>query len=146
MIYPDSFEQKIGFDRVREQVAAGCTMQAAREKLAGERFSTSAREIERRLALADEMRQLLDLERDFPSGDFPDVDGVMAKLQVEGTFLDVEEVVVLRRALAAIGAIVSFVLARGENRYPALHARSRGVEAFPESCGASMPSSTASAR
>ena len=132
MIYPDSFEQKIGFDRVREQVAAGCTMQAAREKLAGERFSTSAREIERRLALADEMRQLLDLERDFPSGDFPDVDGVMAKLQVEGTFLDVEEVVVLRRALAAIGAIVSFVLARGENRYPALHARSRGVEAFPE--------------
>ncbi len=132
MIYPDSFEQKIGFDRVREQVAAGCTMQAAREKLAGERFSTSAREIERRLALADEMRQLLDLERDFPSGDFPDVDGVMAKLQVEGTFLDVEEVVVLCRALAAIGAIVSFVLARGENRYPALHACSRGVEAFPE--------------
>ena len=132
MIYPDTFEQKIGFDRIREQVAAGCTMQAAREKLAAEGFSTSAREIERRLALADEMRQLLDLERDFPSGDFPDVDGVMAKLQVEGTFLDVEEVVTLRQALAAVGAIVSFIQTRGESRYPALYARSRGVEAFPE--------------
>ena len=61
MIYPDTFEQKIGFDRIREQVAAGCTMQAAREKLAAEGFSTSAREIERRLALAGEMRQLLGL-------------------------------------------------------------------------------------
>ena len=58
MIYPDTFEQKIGFDRIREQVAAGCTMQVAREKLAAEGFSTSAREIERRLALADEMRTL----------------------------------------------------------------------------------------
>ena len=38
MIYPDTFEQKIGFDRIREQVAAGCTMQAAREKLAAEGF------------------------------------------------------------------------------------------------------------
>ena len=56
MIYPATFEQKIGFDRLREQVAARCTMRAARERLVAEGFSTSAREIERRLALADEMR------------------------------------------------------------------------------------------
>jgi len=34
MIYPATFEQKIGFDRLREQVAARCTMRAARERLA----------------------------------------------------------------------------------------------------------------
>ena len=49
MIYPATFEQKIGFDRLREQVAARCTMRAARERLAAEGFSTSARESERRL-------------------------------------------------------------------------------------------------
>ena len=32
MIYPATFEQKIGFDRLREQVAARCTMRAARER------------------------------------------------------------------------------------------------------------------
>ena len=64
MIYPATFEQKIGFDRLREQVAARCTMRAARERLAAEGFSTSAREIERRLALADEMRLLLDMEHE----------------------------------------------------------------------------------
>ena len=51
MIYPATFEQKIGFDRLREQVAARCTMRAARERLAAEGFSTSAREIERRLLM-----------------------------------------------------------------------------------------------
>lgn len=130
MIYPANFEQKIGFDRLREQVAALCTMRAAREKLAEETFSTSAREIERRLSLADEMRLVLDMEHDFPGGEYPDIDHIVAKLRVEGTFLDVEEVVTLRRALAAIGEVVAFILGR-EQRYPALHARSRGVEAFP---------------
>ena len=131
MIYPASFEQKIGFDRVREQIAALCTMRAARERIAAEGFSTSPREIEHRLALADEMRLVLDMERDFPGGEYPDVDHIVAKLRVEGTFLDVEEVVTLGRALAAVGGIVEFLLNRAE-RYPALHARTRGVEAFPE--------------
>ncbi len=131
MIYPASFEQKIGFDRLREQVAERCTMHAARERIAAEGFSTSPREIERRLALADEMRLVLEMERDFPGGEYPDVEEIVAKLRVEGSFLDVEEVVTLGRALAAIGGIVSFILNRAE-RYPALHARTRGVEAFPE--------------
>ena len=68
MIYPANFEQKIGFDRLREQVAALCTMRAARGKLAEETFSASAREIGRRLELADQMRLLLDMEHDFPGG------------------------------------------------------------------------------
>ena len=131
MIYPATFEQKIGFDRLREQVAGRCTMRAARERLAAEGFSTSAREIELRLSLADEMRLLLDMEHDFPGGEYPDVDYIVAKLRVEGSFLDVEEVVTLRRALAAIGGIVVFILNR-EERYPALYARTRGVAAFPE--------------
>lgn len=131
MIYPASFEQKIGFDRVREQVEALCTMRAARERLAGETFTTSGREIERRLTLADEMRQVLDMEHDFPGGDYPDVDQIVAKLRIEGAFLDVSEVATLRRALQSLGGIVSFLLSR-PLRYPALYARTRGVEAFPE--------------
>ena len=130
MIYPANFEQKIGFDRLREQVAALCTMRAARGKLAEETFSASAREIGRRLELADQMRLLLDMEHDFPGGEYPDVDHVVAKLRVEGTFLDVGEVVTLHRALSLVGSVVAFILTR-EGQYPALYARSRGVEAFP---------------
>ena len=131
MIYPASFEQKIGFDRLREQVAALCTMRAARERIASEQFSTSPREIERRLALADEMRLLLDMEHDFPGGEYPDIDQTVAKLRVEGTFLDVEEVVTLHRALSALGGVISFILNR-QDRYPTLWDRTHGVAAFPE--------------
>lgn len=130
MIYPVSFEQKIGFDRLRKQVEALCTMRAARELLGAETFTVSVPEIERRLSLADEMRVLLEMEHDFPGGDYPDTDHVVATLRVEGAFLDVAEVVVLRRALATVGAVVAFIEGR-ERDYPALHARTRGVESFP---------------
>lgn len=130
MIYPATFEQKIGFDRLRGQVAALCTMRAARELLTAEGFTTAAQEIVRRLSLADEMRLLLEMEHDFPGGDYPDVDHVVAKLRVEGAFLDVDEVVTLRRGLALVGDVAAFIEGR-ERDYPALHARTRGVDAFP---------------
>ena len=130
MIYPASFEQKIGFDRLREEVATRCTMRVAREKLAAEGFCTSPSEIQRRLALADEMRLMLQMEREFPDGDYPDIDQIIAKLRIEGTFLDVDEVRTLYRALSDIGHIVSFIVNRAD-KYPALMQRTRGVEAFP---------------
>lgn len=130
MIYPSTFEQKIGFDRIREQIAARCTMRTARERIAAEGFSTSPRDIERRLALADEMRLVLDMEHDFPGGEYPDTDQVVAKLRVAGTFLDVEEVLTLHRALSIVGGVTRFLLDRAE-RYPALSGLTRGVESFP---------------
>ena len=144
MIYPANFEQKIGFDRLREQVAARCTMRAACARLAGETFSTSAREIARRLTLADEMRLLLDMEHEFPGGEYPDVDHIVAKLRVEGSFLDVEEVVTLHRALTVVGGIVAFISTAKNNirRFTPAAAASRP---FPKSCSGSTPSSIVSA-
>ncbi len=130
MIYPHTFEQKIGFDRLREQVVECCTMQAARRKVAEQGFSTSPREIERRLLLADEMRQLLMMEYDFPGGEYPDVEELVAKLRVEGTFLDGEEMLMLRRALDLVG-MVSFFIRYREQAYPTLWSLTRNVATFP---------------
>ena len=131
MVYPSSFEQKIGFDRLREQVAAYCSMRAARERLAAEGFSTSSHEIERRLSLTDEMRLILAMEREFPGGEYPDVEHIIAKLRLAGSFLEVGEVVTLHQALGSIGKVVGFIQQRSE-RYPALYRLTRGVDAFPE--------------
>ena len=130
MIYPSSFEQKIGFDRLREQVAALTTMPSARRRVEGERFSTSPREIECRLLLADEMRRLLMMEYDFPGGEYADPEGVVQKLAVEGTFLDVEEVMLLHAALRTVGEVVRFIEQRQTN-YKNLYELTRGVSCFP---------------
>ncbi|MEG2365436.1 MAG: Smr/MutS family protein [Alistipes sp.] len=132
MIYPVNFEQKVGFDRLREQVVALCTLRTAQTRIAEQQFCTSAKEIMRRQQLTDEMRILIDMESEFPNDELVDIDQIVAKIRVEGAFLDVEEVVILRRSLAAAGAIVSFIRSRGEASYPQLRQRSAGVESLPE--------------
>ncbi|MBQ1253668.1 MAG: Smr/MutS family protein [Alistipes sp.] len=132
MIYPVNFEQKIGFDRLREQVVALCNTQAARNIICSEGFSVSRSEIELRQDIADEMRVLLMLEPDSPRDEFPDMEEVLSKVGVEGVFLSVEEVVILRQALTAVGNMVGFVMSRSEERYPRLRERSATVCIFPD--------------
>lgn len=146
MIYPANFEQKVGFDRLREQVAALCTIRGGRERLCAEQFSTSQADVERRLALADEMRRLLEMERDFPDDEFVDVDYILSKLKIEGSFLEVEEVVLLRRALASAGR--SPVLSWGAVRsyIPNCGSAAGGSRLSRRSFGRSTVSSISTAR
>jgi DNA mismatch repair protein MutS2 len=131
MIYPDNFEQKIGFDRTRRQVAGLCTTEGGREKLSLETFSTQSKEIERRLGLCDELRQIIVLEGGFPSGEFTDTDNIVQKARIEGSFLDVEDIRTLHRALVAVGEVTRFVASRTVGRYPLIRELSEGIEAFP---------------
>ena len=59
MVYPENFESKIGFDIIRNQCRELCTMRRSVELLDCETFSTSARQIATRQALAAEMGTLL---------------------------------------------------------------------------------------
>ena len=110
MVYPQNFEQKIGFDRLREQVAAYCSLPSAQNRLVEEGFTTDRREIERRLDLADEMRSILILERDYPDGGYADMEHLLGKIEVEGSFLHPEELLQLS---LADGWSLSLTVARG---------------------------------
>ncbi len=133
MIYPKNFESKIGFDRVREQVSALCTMRSATEKLSEQGFLTSRKAIVRRLMQASEMRTMLLMEQNFPAGDYADLEPIVAKISIEGTFLDTEEVALLRRSLTTVGEVVSYIRSKEESgSYPSLMQRTAGVSALPD--------------
>ena len=132
MIYPSNFEQKVGFDRIREQVISTCSMESARELIRGEGFSRSQREVEHRLTLADEMRLVLSMETGAEIGEQEDIRSIVDKIAVEGSYLTVEECVTLRRALYSAATIVGFILSRKTGSYPALRAISEGVTVFPQ--------------
>lgn len=131
MIYPSDFEHKVGFDRLRDQMAALCTMSASARIVIGQHFTSSHEQIVRRLSLADEMRQALMMESGTPRGEYTDIDAVVEKIRVEGTFIDTAEAVTLRSALRSVGEFVSFVMSRPAASYPWLRRISEGVESYP---------------
>lgn len=132
MIYPSNFELRVGFDRIREAVMSRCTMLSAREVIAREGFTRSRREVERRLALADEMRLLISMETGVAIGEQEDLQAIVEKIRVEGSYLTVEEAVTLLRGLRSAAVIVGFILSRKDRSYPMLKAITEGVTIFPE--------------
>ena len=66
------------------------------------------------------MRQILRTEREAPSDDFYEIDEIVVKAKVEGTFLEVTEVVQLGRALISAGDFGQFLHKSDAVRYPPL--------------------------
>lgn len=132
MIYPENFESKIGFDRIRNQIAVLCITDGAREKLSGLHFSTSREEIVRLLEETFEMRTILMLESDFPENNYVDTALFLKKAEVTGAFLETGEILTLRKGLTAAYELVRFFGSDSGAKYPRLRELSRDVQGFPE--------------
>lgn len=128
MTYPENFEIKIGFDRIVSEVAERCTVPAAKERLLAQKFTDDAGTLQLRLDLADQMRSILMMESGFPNEEFCDIEPVVAKLRIEGSFLDAEQARLLRSALLQIEAVAGFILSRDRTAYPDLRHLSEEVE------------------
>ena len=113
MIYPNDFEHKIEFNRIRELVAASCLSTLGKEKVEEMQFSASFKEIETRLNRVDEFVRILQEEDSFPSDYFYDVRPMLARIRVMGTWIDTTAMFQLKRSLKTINSIVSF-LNKGE--------------------------------
>lgn len=132
MIYPENFESKIGFDRIRNQISALCITDGARTKLAELHFSTSRDEIVRLLEETFEMRTILMLESDFPENNYVDTAPFLKKAEVTGTFLETSEILTLRKGLTAAYELVRFFDSESGAKYPRLKELCRDVEGFPD--------------
>lgn len=136
MIYPSNFEQRVGFDKIRADIAERCSMMSARELILAENFSRSRREVEERLSLADEMRLLLQMESGVEIGEQEDLSHIVDKIRVEGSYLLAKECATLSRSLASAATIVGFILSRRRESYPHLSSLSSRVELSPALRGA----------
>lgn len=132
MIYPSDYEVKTGFDRIRSQVRDKCTTGRGRALLDEETFSSSQEEIGRRLSLCDELRTILMLERGFPTQEYTDIGHIAKKIELEGGFIDIEDMIALRNGLIAVNEVINFFTSKEANTYPSLRLLTHGVNGFPE--------------
>jgi DNA mismatch repair protein MutS2 len=131
MIYPDTFELKTGFDRIREQLTSVCLSPAGIRKVEGMKVTFSAGEVRRRLSLTDEFQQLLQGGELFPSENYNDPHAMLEKIRIEGSFPELDEVVALRGSLDTIRRIIGFFKNRKDGRYPDLTAMALKVTYYP---------------
>ncbi len=142
MIYPKNFESKIGFDEVRAIMKSHCLSTMGKETVDNMTPSDQAKEVNERLTQTREFRLLMEQHDDFPMNFFFDVRDAVARIRLEGTHLETEELFDLRRSLETIHRMTSF-LRRSDNAdnsseeestfaYPALARMTDEVMTFPD--------------
>lgn len=148
MIYPDNFEQKIGFNEIRGMLCERCLSTLGKEQVEQMAFSEDVSLVNEWLLQVREFRRLLEEEEDFPLQFFYDMRASIARIRLENTHLEEDELFDLRRSLSTIDAIVRF-LNRSEDDdaeeeqndgwrvekkypYPALHRLTEDVMSFPQ--------------
>lgn len=108
MIYPSSFEHKIGFSSIRELLKEQCLSPLGVSRVDTMVFSDSFDKIRNELRQTTEFVTILQ-EEDFPSQNFFDVRQTLKRIRIQNTYLDVQELFDLQRSLATIIAITSFL-------------------------------------
>ena len=140
MIYPQNFEQKIGFDQIRQLLKEKCLSTLGEERVTDMAFSDRFNEVEERLDQVTEFVRILQEEDNFPAQYFFDVRPSLKRIRVEGMYLDEQELFDLRRSLETIRDIVRF-LQKGEDEgentspYPCLKRLAGDITVFPQLIG-----------
>ncbi|HHU96234.1 MAG: endonuclease MutS2 [Bacteroidota bacterium] len=133
MIYPDNFEQKIEFLKVRQLLVDRCLSPLGEEKVEEMCFLTSYNEIEARLAQTEEFVRLREEEDAFPMDGFHDTRAELKRIRVVGAWIEQGALFNLRRSLHTLNGIVAFLRRDEENpKYPCLLTLASDVATFPE--------------
>ena len=137
MIYPQNYEQKIGFDEIRRILKGQCQSSLGQEKVDEIVFSDNAVVVNEQLEQVREMRRLMQTTEKPEMNYFFDVRQSVARIRMENTHLEENELWDLRRSLETIGIIVTFLNKNNGDEekpdylYPALHRMAENVQTFP---------------
>lgn len=137
MIYPQNFEQKIGFEQIRQLLKEKCLSTLGEEKVAEMAFSDQYEEIDELLNQVTEFVRIIREEDSFPDQYFFDVRPSLKRVRVEGMYLDEQELFDLRRSLETIRDIIRFLQRDGEEEdtdspYPSLRRLAGDIAVFPQ--------------
>lgn len=136
MIYPKNYEQKIGFDSIRQLLKEKCLSTLGEQRVEQMSFSNQYETILSRLNETSEFIRIIQEEDNFPNQFFFDIRPSLQRIKVEGMYLDENELFDLKRSLETIRDIIRFLTkeeSEEENLpYPALRQLAGDVMVFPQ--------------
>ena len=132
MAYPDNFESKTGFDKIRLLVKEECLSPLGKEKADDMAFSIDYEKVLNEVNQTAEFVRITQEEDEFPVNSYFDVRESLHKIRIEGTFLDERELFDLRRSMETIGLIVRFFQQKEEEQYYYLKQLAGDIFTFPD--------------
>ncbi len=135
VIYPDSFEHKIGFTTIREWLKKRCKSSIGVEYCDLMEFSSDYIATLKKLKSTDEMVAINASDEDFPLNEVVDVSKILTEAKIPGKFIPQADMLMVRQALNVMTDLCAFFSAHkdneGNSKYPQLDSIASGITSFP---------------
>ena len=140
MIYPSTFENKIGFDKIREAIIEKCSGALSKEEARKMSFLSDYEEIRTLLWQTDEMLHILNSGDGVPLRDVGDTVSYIAEIRAEGSYMPAARLYKLLTVLEQSREVYDYFNTRsgnsdtpeGELHYPCLAKIAERLRQFPE--------------
>ncbi len=136
MIYPDSFEHKIGFDAVRTRLTELCGSSLGAANVQAMRFSSDFSMIDLELRRTAEMLAIAEGSDPLPLRNMHDVTTTLKRCRIEGASVSLDELLKIRQSLQTISDLHAFFTPKGDDGtpmpYPLLAELCADMTAFPD--------------
>ena len=125
MIYPQNIEQKIDFQVIRDGLKGCCMSTLGKERVDDMQWLTHYPTVRDLLARVREMMNLLtDPALTFPQGEIYDLREALARIRIEGLYMDEAELFSLKKLLDYAVMLDRFFSTLDKSKYPLLSAES----------------------
>lgn len=131
LVYPENFESKIGFDKIRELLKGRCLSDLGKELVDEIRFVSNFDRLKEDLSLVNEFVIILREMENFPTSYYFDLREALVKIRIEGRFLEIQELFDLKRSLETISGIVRFLKQAKDEQFPCLKSLLANVQVYP---------------
>lgn len=136
MIYPSStFENKIGFDKIRRVISDYCSGQLSASLAAEMSFCDDYHAVRRMLLQTSEMLEIITSAKILPLSDVAEVNASLLELKTDGNYLSAKRLYAVMQMLSQVSEIIAFFGRTGgdsECEYPELLHLVERLEAFPD--------------
>ena len=105
MIYPHTFEEKIGMTEIRALLRSHCLSPLGLQRVEEMTFLTDGAQLRELHQQVGEFARLLEEEDSFPEQGYYDLRPVLRRIRIEGTYIEVDEMFQLKRSLETIEGI-----------------------------------------
>ncbi len=130
-IYPDDFEIKIEFVKIREHLKKYCLSNSGKKKVDSMSFLTDINTVKKLLDLTSEFKYIIQFKDNFPTSYFIDTAEYFERVKNIGNYFTEKELFDIIRSLTTIKAIINFLKKDEENRFPELKNLVKDVQIYP---------------
>lgn len=104
----EKIEQKLGFNKIREQIAGRCNTNYAIQRAHTEEVSCKRETIDKRLRLTDEMRVITIFEQSFPRNGYVDTIHFLKPLETPSAVISLGDMINLKQFLSTLKELTLF--------------------------------------